>query len=233
VKSKLVLGVVFGLISGLASAQTNSESQAYFECGNVACASNVDPYGPVTTGINNLNVGGDLFNVTFTSTQPAVSPFVLSTTTAAPGQPLTGIDAGLALTAFYGAQKATAPGNYFTIFAGDPGPAFVTAFAPAGSLASQFQYDPNNPVLEVADVAQTVLAASFGQVAEEGYFSSSIHWHLINGPLPNYTTWTAVAAPAPVAAPEVDPTCAGSGLAFLIGGLAALLGRRRPHLLEG
>jgi hypothetical protein len=58
----------------------------------------------VITGIDDLVVGGVHFNVTFSST-PEPTPFLFSYDAAAAGQPLTGVDAGIALNEFYAAQQ--------------------------------------------------------------------------------------------------------------------------------
>ena len=202
------------LVSGLASAQ--SESQAYLVCGTVACAPHINAVYFVgeVTGIDDLNVRGDLFDVTFTSTAPASSPFVLSSSAAAPGQPLGGIDAANAISAVYGRLSPPYGGYGFT---GDPGPAFITAFAPAGTLSAAYF-----GAKELWDVAETsvgggpVRSKVFG---DNGYTSSNQHIVSNNGSEVYYTRFTAIAAP------EIDPNSAGSGLALLFGVLLVARGR--------
>ncbi len=191
--------------------------------GAVACASHSQaPFGGAT-GINDIIVGGDLFDVTFTETAPVTSPFVLSSTTATPGQPLTGIDAGSAIATFYGTLLP--PYGSYAI-GGDQGPAFITAFGPAGSLSSEFTPFGDQPVTELYDIIQTNVGADYGNnVAEAGNDDFREAGDGVSavgqGGGPFFTTWT------PIAAPEVDSRFAGSGLTLLIGGLAMLQGRRR------
>ncbi len=193
-------------------------ASAYLECGSVACsgASN-NPFNVAVTGVDDLNVGGRLYDVSFASTQPASSPFVFSSNAAAPGQSLTGIDAGNAISAFYGALKPPY-GDY--PFAGDPGPAFITAFAPSGAVSGKYF-----GATTLWDVAETsvgggpVPAQVFGN---NGFNASGQSIVDNNGDELYYTKWTAVAAP------EMDPNVLGSGLALLVGGMAILRGRRLP-----
>jgi len=65
-------------------------------CGSVAC-SNAFPF----TGIDNLAVGGHLYDVTFSSTTLS-SPFAFSAYAASPGQAATAVDAANALNSFMG-----------------------------------------------------------------------------------------------------------------------------------
>jgi hypothetical protein len=221
VKLLVALGALS--FSALVNAQASSESQAYFACG---CAV-LDPWGGGGGGIDNLNVGGDFFDVTFTSTAPATSPFVLSDSTAAPGQPLTGIDAGNAIAAFYATLQPPYANGYF--LAGDPGPAFITAFGPAGSLSSVFFGST-----ELFDIVETTVGSS-GTVTLDGhpYATNSMFFNAEGQPLgvigsgPFYTTWTPIAA---IAAPEIDPVSAMSAMTLLFGSLAVLRGRRRQSL---
>jgi len=208
-------------LGGLVNARANPESQAYLECGSAACGTHSQaPYG-AATGIDDLNVGGDLFDVTFTSAPP-VSPFVLSSTRAAPGQPLTGINAADAIEKFYGSLLP--PYGDYPI-AGDQGPAFITAFGPAGSLGAKY-----GGVAELFDIVQTNVGAGFykNSVAEAGNPTGTNYYvtgdgHAIVPPAGGgafYTTWT------PVRTPELDPSVAGGGLALLVGGIVVLRGRR-------
>jgi hypothetical protein len=205
--------------SALVNAQTYSESQAYFACGCVV----LDPWAGGGGGIDNLNVGGDLFDVTFTNTAPATSPFVLSNSTAAPGQPLTGIDAANAIAAFYATLQPPYANGY--PIAGDPGPAFVTAFGPSGSLSSAYFGST-----ELFDTVDTSVGAG-GSVAVAGQYpgtdsfltASGQNVVTAGGSGPFYTTWTPIAA---LAAPEIDPVSAVSALTLLVGGIVVLRGRR-------
>jgi hypothetical protein len=125
----LKIGTAIGALAF--SALVNA--QAYFVCGSVACPSTRNAFND-PTGINDLNIRGDIFDVTFTTTAPASSPFVFSNTVAAPGQPLTGIDAGDAISAFYaGVTPGDGQGP------GQDGSSFITAFAPAGDLSVSFR----------------------------------------------------------------------------------------------
>ena len=202
-------------------------AQAYFECGSVACsgAYTFDPWNNGATGIKALNVGGDLFDVTFTNTAPGTSPFVLSDTTAAPGQPLTGIDAGNALATFYATLPDTDRQD-----PGDPGPLLITALGPAGSLSATYGgatelfdavatsvSDPSNstPLNGVAEVSNP----------HPNAFINAQGQNIDVGNTPEiYTIWTPIAT---LAAPEIDPVSATSALTLLFGGLAVLRGRKR------
>jgi hypothetical protein len=197
-------------------------AQAYLECGNAACGPSVQPWSTsLTTGINDLYVGGNLFDVSFTTTAPASSPFVLSSTTAAPGQPLTGIDAANAIGNFYGGLLPPYAGYDIT---GDQGPAFITAFAPAGALSSEYFGST-----ELLDAEQTIVGGGWGgsaAVVGSGFNSTAGG----DGPFITadygvfYTVWTPIAAP--IAAPEISPASAPAGLTLLLGCLAVLRGRR-------
>jgi hypothetical protein len=198
-------------------------AQAYFECGSAACGSSVTPWDivgtpEVYTGINDLNVRGHLFDVSFSTTAPASSPFVLSSTTAAPGQPLTGVDAGNAIGVFFASLQPPygGPGGY--PFTGDPGPAFITAFAPAGALSTNYF-----GATELWDVGETFVGAAYERTLVFGNNGFSANDQAIVTNAPNevyYTSWT------PIAAPEIDPASAMSAVTLLFGGLAVLRGRR-------
>ena len=204
-------------------------AQAYFECGTVACPGanpwnlavvNAGATGSEITGINDLNVGGELFDVGFTATAPTSSPFMLSQTTAAAGQPLNGVNAGNAISAFYGALLPPYAGGYD--IAGDPGPAFITAFAQAGASSSNYF-----GATELWDVAQTSVGGGAVPTTVFGNNGFSANNQRIvdnNGNEVYYTKWT------PIAAPEIDPTSAASGLTLLLGGLLVLRGSNpRPR----
>jgi hypothetical protein len=217
VKLFAVLGAL--MFSSLASAQ------ATFECGSVACPG-ANPwnlavvYAGTTaseiTGINDLKVGGNLFDVSFTATAPTSSPFVLSQTTAAAGQPLTGVNAGNSISAFFGALLPPYSNGYG--IAGDPGAAFITAFAPAGSMSTNYF-----GATELWDVAETSVGGGAVPTKVFGNNGFSANGQSIvdnNGNQIFYTKWT------PIAAPEIDPVSTTSALALLFGGLAVLRGRR-------
>jgi hypothetical protein len=218
---KLVATLGALTFGSLTSAQTT------FECGSVACPG-ANPfnlalvYAGATaseiTGIDDLNVGGHFFDVSFTATAPTTSPFVLSQNTAAAAQPLTGVDAGNAISAFYGTLRPPygGPGGYN--ITGDPGPAFITAFAPAGSLSTHYF-----GATELWDVGETLVggaAVSTKVFGNNGFGDNNQHIVDNNGNEVFYTSWT------PVAAPEMDPVSAISAMTLLFGGLAVLRGRR-------
>ncbi len=232
-KSKSIWGLPIGVCGSLAFSGL-ADAQAYFECGAAACGASVTPWSiaayyagkpdsptPLYTGIDDLNVRGDLFDVTFTTTAPRSSPFGLSSSVAAPGQPLTGVDAGNALGAFYGSLQPPygGPGGYG--IAGDPGPAFVTAFAPAGKLSAQYF-----GATELWDVAETTVGVGSGRTPVFGNNDYSPSGPLVSnfGNEVFYTTWT------PATVPEIDATFAGGGLALMVCGLAVLQGRRPQRL---
>jgi hypothetical protein len=203
VKVLAALGVL--TLSNLALAQT------HLECGNVACTS-TDPVEIVTdgtaTGINDIVVNGDAFNVTFTKTLPSSSPFVFSQDAAAPGQPLTGVDAANALQSFLVTQLEALP--QLTA----PGPSIVTAF----------QENPTTGVISY-DVANTFfndVELPFTPVSVAGGFGAQVSVTTFSG---NQlaTIWTPINA---IAAPEIDPSSAASGLTLLLGGLVVVRGRR-------
>ncbi len=207
------------------SFSTLVDAQAYFECGSVACPG-ANPWnlavvyaGATTseiTGINDLNVGGDFFDVSFTATAPTSSPFVLSQATGAAGQPLTGVDAGNAISAFYGALLPPYSGGYD--ITGDPGAAFITAFAPAGSLSTNYF-----GATELWDVAETSVgggAVPTNVFGNNGFSANNKSIVSNNGNEVYYTVWT------PIAAPEIDPGSTMSAMTLLFGGLVVLRGRR-------
>lgn len=225
----------FGMSIALILVTGTANAQAYLECGSVACAPNSGTVYFVgageVTGINDLNVDGDLFDVTFTTTEPATSPFVLSSSTAAPGQPITGIDAADAISAVYGSLPP--PYGGYPI-AGDQGPVIITSFGPAGSLSEEFTQFGEQPVTELYDAAQTNVGVDYHNDAEVGTPGSFALLRTASGSSPinavanevAYTIWT------PIAAPEVDLNSAASGVALLLGGLAVLRGRKQRWLLH-
>jgi hypothetical protein len=240
VKFSAALGAI--ALSGVVHAQANTETQAYLECGGVACSASVNPWiiapagttasqlgipsytGGIITGINDLNVGGDYFNVSFTNTAPASSPFVLSSATGAPRQPLTGVDAGYAIEQVFG-HLVEPVSEYGGDAVGGLDAAFITAFAPAGSLSSQYF-----GAKELFDVAQTSVGATTHYTAEAYQLGSNTYWTNYSGskeaPVAYdtgifYTSWT------PVAAPELNPNIAATSATLLLGMAAVMRGRRR------
>jgi hypothetical protein len=212
------------LLAGLGALSFSAlvNAQAYFECGSAACGSGVTPWDiagtpEVYTGINDLNVRGDLFDVSFSTTAPTSSPFLLSSSAAAPGQPLTGVDAGNAIGAFYASLQPPygGPGGYD--ITGDPGPAFITAFALAGALSTNYF-----GATELWDVGETFVGAAYERTLVFGNngFNANNQTIVTNANEVYYTTWT------PIAAPEIDPVSAMSAMTLLFGGLAVLRGRR-------
>jgi hypothetical protein len=212
---KPVAALAAFMFSSFALAQTS------FECSGVACVG-VTPWDTTEiTGIDDLNVRGDLFDVSFTTTAPAFSLFVLSQTAAVPGQPLTGIDAGNAIANFYAAQLPPYAGGYY--IAGDQGPAFITAFGPAGALSGEFFGST-----ELFDAVQTVVGANgTGNVAlvTPGGYTSNDRL-VVNAQYGfDYTVWKPI---TPVAAPEIDPASATGAITLLFGALAMVRPRKRP-----
>jgi hypothetical protein len=199
---KLIAAVGAITLSSLALADT------HFECGTVACSA----FGSgVITAIDDVVVRGDHFNVTFSNTQDTT--FAFSSFTAASGQPLTGIDAGNALDAFYATQKGPIPQ--------DDGPGIlakvggvdeevlniVTAYG-AASTPGIVNIDFTQPFLGISLPAGTGVTAQ--QVGSGFPCSSSAAC----------TVWT------PIAAPEISLVSAPSELTLLLGCLLVLRGRR-------
>ena len=203
-------------------------AQAYFVCGDVACPANTDPSLIPATGVNDLVVDGDAFNVTFTHALPSSSPFVFSQYAAAPGQPLTGVDAANALLTFYETQLEPSPELVV------PGPVLITAFqqnTAAGTLnidgvGTFFDNELDFPG-EPGPVSFAPDIGSGGPVFTEQYinlnlFPSVPPWNVCAIETYECTVWTPIAA-----APEIDPMFAASGLALLLGGIAVLRGRKQ------
>src|SRR6516164_3446143 len=96
---KMLAPLVALALGNLALADT------HFECGTVACSA----FGSaVITAIDDVVVGGEHFNVTFSNLMQSTT-FQFSSKTAAPGHPLTGVDAANALDAFYATQQGPVP----------------------------------------------------------------------------------------------------------------------------
>jgi hypothetical protein len=155
-------------LSSLALADT------HFECGTVACSA----FGnQQVTGIDDLVVDGDHFNVTFSATQDTT--FLFSPFAATSGEPSTGIDAANAIDAFYVTQQGPIPQ--------DDGPAMpiITAY----ELTS-------TPGVVDLDIAHPFFGLP-GAAPEAIYGVSSSFLCGIQ-----CTTWTRIAAPeiSPVSA---------------------------------
>ena len=193
----------------------NSQSQAYFVCPNGGYC---DPYqaafGP--TPIDDIKLGGGYWDVTWSQTAPATSPFVLSTTTAKPGQPLTGIDAANALVAFY--DEIPPPVNYCCA---DNGYQAITAFSP-GAASGLAGLAPTTP----GDVAEPF--PGYGAIA---LYAPNLRNQISfiggtnGGYAGEYTIWTPVAAPTHV--PELDTSGLSGAATLLLGALAVVRGRHR------
>jgi hypothetical protein len=223
VKVLAALGALMSSSLGLASTT--------FVCGTVACSA----FGsqPIT-GIDNLVVDGDHFDVTFSNTPETTSPFLFSSYAAASGQPLTGVDAANALDAFYATQQGPNPQ--------DDGPGI---FAQVGgvdveisSLVTAYQVSSTpgvvnidvttpflggghqGPVLQAPDVGDGVPGAGAGVAV------SHINNAALCGSFATCTVWT------PIAAPEISPVSAPSALTLLLGCLAVLRGRRPANRVE-
>jgi hypothetical protein len=177
-------------------------AQTAFLCGSVAC-----PTDQNFTGIYDLVVGGDHFDVTFANTnQPP--PFQFSEYASTPGQPLTGVDAANALNEFFAsisiAQDPEILGPYG---------AYITAIGPTTGglfgfdLTTPFIGEPYQPVSQAVGSIQAVTG-------------------IPSQPSSN-TIWVPISAP--VAAPEIDGSSAVTALTLLCGGALVLTGSRRAR----
>jgi hypothetical protein len=213
-KVKLIAALGALTLSSLALADTT-----HFECGAVACSA----FGsqPIT-GIDNVVVDGDHFNVTFSNTQDTT--FSFSSLASASGQHLTGVDAANALDAFYATQQGPIPQDdgpgIFAQVGGVDQEVFnlVTAYQ-ASSTPGIFNLDVtqpflgggyNGPTLVAPDVGDNSPAAGQGPVVTH---AQSICFGTC-------TVWT------PIAAPEISLVSASSELTLLLGCLVVLRGRR-------
>jgi hypothetical protein len=214
--TKLLASIVALTLSSVALADT------HFECGTVACSA----FGnQLITGIDNVDVGGDYFNVAFSNTQSTT--FLFSSFAAPSGQPLTGVDAANALDAFYATQKgpsfqddgpgilAKVGGVETTVFN------IVTAYQPT-STPGIFALDVTQPFLGGGYTGPTLVAPNAGDslpFAGEG----PVVTHAQSICFGTCTVWT------PVSAPEISPVSAPAGLTLLLGSLLVLRGRRPGH----
>jgi hypothetical protein len=210
---KLVAALGALTLSSLALADT------HFECGTVACSA----FGnqPIT-GIDNLVVDGDNFNVIFSNTQDTT--FLFSSHTAAPGQPLTGVDAANALDAFYATQKGPIPQ--------DDGPGIlaqvggvdvevfnvVTAYQ-ASSTPGIFNLNVTQPFLGGGYPGPTLVAPDVGDNSPSAG-QGPVVTHAEGICFGACTVWT------PIVAPEISLVSAPAELTLLLGCLAVLRGRR-------
>jgi hypothetical protein len=214
---KLFATVAALIFSGAALAD------ASFVCGPVPCSA----FGTgVITGIDDLVVDGDHFDVTFSHAQD--STFAFSYFSSLPGQTVTGVDAANALDAFYDTQHGPIPQ--------DDGPGIiasvdgvtsvvfniVTAVGPTSSdgvvaadITEPFLGGVNHGPISVAPDAGDGSPGP-GQVVVSHANSAGLC------SFATCTKWTLISAP------EVSPSSAISALTLLLGILVVLRGRRRP-----
>lgn len=213
---KLLAGLGALMLSSLALADTT------FVCGTAACSA----FGNgIITGIDGLVVDGDHFDVTFSTTQSTT--FAFSYDSAAPGQPLTGVDAANALDAFYATQHGPNPQ--------DDGPGIIARVQGLGvvevyNLVTAYQASTTPGVVD-ADITEPFLGGGGVPVktvpdAGDGLPGpgQTVVSHDAGGSLCSFgtcTVWTRVAAP------EIDPASATSAITLLFGGLTVLRGRKR------
>ncbi len=180
-------------------------------CGSVAC-SNAFPF----TGIDNLSVGGHLYDVTFSNTTLS-SPFAFSAYAAGPGQAATAVDAANALNSFMGTQT-------FGSSPFDPsGPvgSFITAYKPVSNgvydiLAASafFGYSPT-PTRVAPFTGDSIIGSV--SISQEGIYKDPCQYS-------SCTVWTAVNT---TSAPELEPASIAGALTLLLGGIAVMRGARR------
>jgi lipoprotein-anchoring transpeptidase ErfK/SrfK len=197
------------ILSALGALTVSSQAlaQTHFECGSVACSA----FGSAPiTAIDNVVVGGEHFDVTFSNTQS--STFAFSQFPSMMGHPLTGIDAADALDAFYATQKGPniyddGPGIYAQVNGVDTEVYdLVTAFGTT-----------KTPGITNIDTTQPFLGINYpnaqaSQVSTGSLCSSSA----------TCTVWTRI----PASAPEISIVSTTSALTMLLGFLAVLRGRR-------
>jgi hypothetical protein len=191
---------------GALTLSTLGVAQTTFECGSVACSA----FGnqPIT-GIDDLVVGGDHFDVTFSTTQD--STFLFSSHAAAAGQPLTGVDAANALDAFYATQMGPnpqddGPGIFARIGGVDVDVLNIVTASQTTGTRGVVNIDITEPFLGISvpgDVAAIPVGAGF--LCSSGA---------------TCTVWT------PVAAPEISPASSTAALTLLLGSALVLRGGR-------
>jgi hypothetical protein len=200
-------------------------AQTTLECGNVACFGNErqDPVewllAGTATGIDDIVVDGDAFNVAFTHTLPSSSPFVFSYDAAAPGQPLTGVDAANALQSFLRTQLEANS----TLAAGGPG--ILTAYQ-YNPTTGQFLFDADSTFFSSVYSPYTPVSI----VPNEGPYYPNLpvaaYEYTVSTnsnvcPVLICTVWTPINANA---APEISPASALSALTLLLGSILVLRG---------
>jgi hypothetical protein len=199
-------------IAALTLSSSLALADTHFECGTVACSA----FGNLPiTGIDNVVVDGDHFNVTFSNTQD--STFAFSNYIAASGHPLTGVDAANALNAFYATQQGPIPQ--------DDGPGII---AKVGGVDVEVLYietayqATGTPGIFNVDLTEPSLGFPYQTVLEANQQNSEVI--AVSGVgsrcLVTCTVWT------PIAAPEISSVSAPAGLTLLLGSLLVLLGRR-------
>ena len=204
------------MLSGTALAQ------ATFVCGTAACSA----FGTgVITGIDNLVVGGEAYDVTFSDTTKG-SPFAFSYDATSGGAP-TGVAAANALDAFYATQQgpypqADGPG----ILAQVQGLGVVEAFGfvtayQATSTPGVVMADITQPFLGIS-LPPTLVAADAGDGTSGA--TSVVVSHDSSKCFAICTVWTPVSAQK---APELGTSSAIAALTLLLGGVAVLKGRRQ------
>jgi hypothetical protein len=186
--------------------------QTTFVCGSVACSA----FGNLPiTGIDNLVVDGDHFNMAFSNTQD--STFAFSNYVSAAGKPLTGVDAANAINAFYATQQGPIPQDDGPGISALVGGVVVEIF----NITTAFQATSRPGVFNV-DFTEPFLGFPYHPVIEanqpngEVVAVSGISIPCVGG----CTVWK------PVAAPEISTGSTTAALTLLLGSLAVMRGRR-------
>jgi hypothetical protein len=211
---KVLTSVAVLLLSKEALAATS------FECGTVSCSA----FGSaVITGIDNIAVGGSLYDVTFSRSQDTT--FAFSNSVAGAGQALTGVDAANALNSFYGTQVPPGPGGV--------GPGILASVdgvtMEVFNLVTAYQASKTTPGAVDFDLTTPFLGAPYTpvQTAPELGSGGSSLVSVAHASAGNQcsagacTVWTKVAA-----APEISALSAPAAVTLLLGSLAVLRGRR-------
>jgi hypothetical protein len=213
---KLLAALVALTLGNLALADT------HFECGTVACSA----FGNLPiTAIDDLVVGGDHFNVSFSNTQDTT--FSFSSFAALSGQPLTGVDAANALDAFYATQKGPIPQDDGPGIFAQIGGVDVTIFnivtAYRAATPGVVDIDITQPFLGGGHQGAILSAPDIGDGlpgAGAGVAVSHVGSGFLCSSFATCTVWT------PITAPEISPDSAPAGLTLLLGCLLVLRGRR-------
>jgi hypothetical protein len=195
-------------VLGALTLSSHALAQAHFECGTVACSA----FGSAPiTAIDDVVVGGERFDVTFSNTQDTT--FAFSQFASTTGHHLTGIDAADALDAFYATQKGPngyddGPGIYAQVNGVDTEVYnIVTAFGTTKTPGIT-NIDMTEPFLGITNPDAVALKVASGSLCSS---------------LATCTVWTRI----PAAAPEMSSVSTASALIMLLGFLAVLGGRRR------